>query len=87
MESFFPKYSIYVLLASCSHFVVQYDISPQGKVLYIPLEYRLKASDSMYLCQVLACFLALGKKRTGRFLERYTHESWEKGKGPQWEVV
>lgn len=87
MEHVFPKYSNYVLLASFFHFVVQYDISPKGKILYVPLEYRLKASDSVYLCQVLACFLSLEKNRTGRFLERYTHESLEMGKGPQWEVV
>lgn len=67
--------------------MVQYDICPKGKILDIPLEYRLKASDSVYLCQVLACFLALEKKRTGRFLERYTHESLEEGECPQWEVV
>lgn len=80
MENVFPKYSNYVLLASFFHIVVQYDISPKGKILYVPLEYRLKASDSVYLCQVLACFLALEKNRTGWFLERYTHESLEKGK-------
>lgn len=81
-ESFFSQ-----VIKSCSascffHFVVQYDICPKGKILDIPLEYRLKVVTHVSVSSSCIFFLALEKKRTGRFLERCTHESLRRGKCP-----